>query len=387
MPKRTPTKLSYIWKVGDTYHFRESFDGVRIECSLKTSEWELAKTKAQEIRIRFDPSLAKTVKMTVEEIFPSYMEYNEQRMKDGNIRPSTLREFKDVFELHLLKFFGYLQLRNITEELWLEYRETKSGMDLKNHRKVLVHFLRWAHRHQYIPRVPEMKLGKHKKREGISFYDHEIEALLKFSNPNLTLFILMYLTMAMRRSEIMTLKWTNVDFGAAAIYLSEDDTKTDKKRVVPISDSVMGLLAARRMGNPHGLYVFPNLRDPKRHMDRSALKGSWLRAKANAAKELIESAPDAEAAAKIRMRMAAAVPHDLRRTWKSRAHLRADLTDTQKEKFAGSAIEVQKEEYVIMEADQLRPLADVIQIPGIKLMLAQRAIEWGKTGVKGGKRK
>ena len=122
-------------------------------------------------------------------------------------------------------------------------------------------------------------------------------------------------------------------------------------------------------------------------MDRSALKGSWKWAKAKALADLVDNADSGEAAAKYAERMKIATPHDLRRTWKSRAHLRSDLTDTQKEKFAGSSIEVQKEEYVIMEADQLRPLADVVKVTGLKTMINQKAIEWGKTGEKMGKRK
>jgi integrase len=220
----------------------------------------------------------------------------------------------------------------------------------------------------------------------VAFYDAEIKAILKHANPNLTLFILMYLTMAMRRTEIMFLKWESVDFASRAVYLSAEDTKTKKERVIPISSTVLEILKSKRQTSM-GLYVFPHRDKKKSHMDRGALKGSWKRAKLKAMAELVDQAETPDERKKIIERMKRATPHDMRRTWKSRAHLRTDLTDTQKEKFAGSSIKVQKQDYVIMEADQLRSLADVVKVSGLKSVLNQKDITWGKTGVKRGKSK
>jgi hypothetical protein len=63
--------------------------------------------------------------------------------------------------------------------------------------------------------------------------------------------------------------------------------------------------------------------------------------------------------------------HDLRATHQYYTHKRIDFTDTQREKFSGSSIDVQKRHYVSFEADDLRGLETVVQFAGLDGLLSK----------------
>jgi len=81
----------------------------------------------------------------------------------------------------------------------------------------------------------------------------EITRLLSVSSPRLKVIILVALGTGMRKSEILGLKWTDVDYekGIVSLYV----TKSGKSRYIPINESVReALLSVEK--RPESLYIF-----------------------------------------------------------------------------------------------------------------------------------
>ncbi len=86
-------------------------------------------------------------------------------------------------------------------------------------------------------RQPAMARGRERRVS-----DAEVEAICKFVNSELAVCIRLALHTAMRRGELLKLRWADIDFTKAVAVLH--DTKNGDRRIVPLSSVAMGLLLA-----------------------------------------------------------------------------------------------------------------------------------------------
>ena len=84
-------------------------------------------------------------------------------------------------------------------------------------------------------RQPAMARGRERRVS-----DAEVEAICKFVNPELAVCIRLALHTAMRRGELLKLRWADIDFAKAVAVLH--DTKNGDRRAVPRSSVAMSLL-------------------------------------------------------------------------------------------------------------------------------------------------
>ncbi len=84
-------------------------------------------------------------------------------------------------------------------------------------------------------RQPAMARGRERRVS-----DAEIDALCQFVNSDLAACVRLALHTAMRRGELLRLRWADIDFTKAVAVLH--DTKNGDRRVVPLSSVAMGLL-------------------------------------------------------------------------------------------------------------------------------------------------
>jgi integrase len=136
----------------------------------------------------------------------------------------------------------------------------------------------------------------------------------------------------------------------------KSEVKTRKGRPLPINDFVHMLLLRRKsqqkiVGTVTN-FVFPNAKSPKRHADLSGLKTAFY--------NIMD---------KCGFKRGYITPHDLRATFEAYAHKAPEFTDTQREKFAGAAIDVQKRTYVHFDAEDVRGLEAVVQVKGLDKIL------------------
>ena len=109
---------------------------------------------------------------------------------------------------------------------------------------------------------PMFKVKKKKEPRGRVRYlsEKERNALLaaceKSSNPNLYIVVVLALTTGARFSEIISLKWENIDFKRKYLYLL--NTKNNERRSIPISAHAYKLLEEyKKIRRINTKYVFP----------------------------------------------------------------------------------------------------------------------------------
>jgi len=91
--------------------------------------------------------------------------------------------------------------------------------------------------------------------------EKEETGLLEESADHLKPIILTALNTGMRRNEILTLKWNQIDLNLRFIQVLK--TKSDKNRIIPINDVLLKILNALREKGGNCPYVFPNSKTGK----------------------------------------------------------------------------------------------------------------------------
>lgn len=345
---------------GDTYWYRgkPDFATSRIEKSLKIKKGALQKDV---LRAKKEFLLAEEnrghVKGRTDFRYIRTKYIAERELED--ISPKTIWEIKHVMCEHF-RFFERYRVEEIDQLLFSDYCKTKLNITLHTHRKVLNAFLKWCVQNKCLKHRPEIELpkfAKKPKRQREVLNDDEIKALFQNLSGPSTLYHAMYLLMGMRNSEILKLKWEDVDIDGGAIRVHPMNNKSRKGRVVPINPWVLAILKSQPLKNE---YVFPS-RTPggkKAHRDTSGgFRKHWLKA-------LSAIGSDRHF-----------TPHDMRATFEKFMHINDGFTDTQREKMAGANIDVQKNIYVTMDVRALRGLENSVQIGGLSEIMDEKILE------------
>lgn len=376
MPKRIPTPDPEIKLYENGMYWLRIGDK---EVPLRTNDWLVALKRKPIEKAKLDATGEFSGRLNCNDVWSNYEGERKAQLatavlrsasgraerKQKSISPGTFKEIKDLWRLHLGKFFGTKRLSKIStdmETLWDDYCTQSIIVDLANHRKVMRGFLKWCKRKKYIKYVPELSVPAVIRRDRRVLKPAEIRRLFTHSKGSLLIFISMYLFMGMRRKEIMTLRWSGIHLDEGYLVLDKSEVKTRKGRPLPINGFVLGLLRERQsrqqiFASP---FVFPNRKDRKRHADIGGLKTAW-----NTCMRRCE------------WETGYVTPHDLRATFESYAHKSTDFTDTQREKFAGAAIDVQKRFYVQFDASDIRGLEEVVKVDGLSKILASKIKQTG----------
>lgn len=336
----------------------------RIEESLRTTDWSEAKErkKLKEAEVEFSGTVARKFRVDV-----LYEEYRKQKelQRDGKlpkakpIRPGTYREIVDVYNNHLKAFFGKKRLSQIDEVQWSRYTHSAKVSDLKNHRKVMGGFLKWCKRKKYLRALPDItEIPHHEKRHRRIIKPAELKEIFGNAQGSLLVFLTMALHMGLRRSEIMTLSWSNIDLNARFLIIEEIYNKKRRRRSLPMNTLTTEVLANHlRQTLKKGInsrWVFPNREDPKRHAHIHGLKTAWATCLRNSNLDDITW-------------------HDFRATFEKYMDKSVDHTDMQKEKFADATKEVRGRLYVTMDHDDLRGLESVVNVDGLSDVILSRS--------------
>ena len=89
--------------------------------------------------------------------------------------------------------------------------------------------------------------GGVKRRRKVITPDEEqklLDALNKYSNPEVKMIFCLTLATGMRRAEVLALEWKQVDLERGVIYLEPDDTKGDSERMVILLPEAVEVLRA-----------------------------------------------------------------------------------------------------------------------------------------------
>ena len=191
---------------------------------------------------------------------------------------------------------------------------------------------------QRVKRFPENSAKERTLRED------EREKLLEACASHLQPIVLMALNTGMRRSEILGLRWNEVDFGKRTVRVER--TKSGKARIIPINSLLFSELQSlrKRTGHSDFVFLYPRTMQPIRNVKtafsaavrRAGLKGLRFHdLRHTAASKMVEAGIDLVTVSKIlghstiqmTMRYAHPTPENMRRAVETLAQNGAGVRD------------------------------------------------------------
>lgn len=283
------TKDSRIKKRSGIYWARFMKSGKRVELSLETKNFELAKRLVSDIEGKL--LVGRNWRKERELFQDAWIEFLRDKKSGNRVKPArdkTLREYAGFGVRYFLPFFGEKRLSEIDSILWDDFIEwvKKDRPDVLffNIRKYMSGFLTWAKRHEKILAPPYLRdpdASRNKDNEdwspGKAYTKEELERLRAVSKAHgrFHLWMLMAQYMGMRPGEINQLNRDRVDLESGMITLKRIDTKTGDSRRIPIHPLVLVPLAERMLATRGLAYLFPNRNDKTRPMDPQGFKKVW----------------------------------------------------------------------------------------------------------------
>lgn len=250
----------YKRKGSQYYWMTFRVNGKKIYESTETRNKKLAETRHAKRLVetadgKWFPSEAK--KRTFEELKERYMNEHSKIHKTSK---STLRD-ESSFK-HLSSYFKGLKLSEILPARISEYKSLRTGdgakpATLSRELEVLRHSLNLAVREwEWLERSPFEKVRIERVNNRIERWlaKEEENILLDASLPWLRDIIIFALNTGMRQSEILNLKWTEVDLFRRIVVALE--TKNKEKRTIPINQTVLDLLKVKIKVQSMSGYVF-----------------------------------------------------------------------------------------------------------------------------------
>lgn len=230
-----------------------------------------AKIWAQSIEAKIDAGKFKddsqARKHTVAELIDRYVSDVIPQKKSGEIQRYQLGRWKELL--------GNLRLSEMTPDRIVNARKSimaqrtrarskVSNATVNRYHAALSHVLRVAEvQYGWIDQNPMRKIPKLKEGQGRVRWlsDDERKALLKScresNSPYLNTIVMIALTTGMRRNEILSLTWGDVDLERHSLLI--EVTKNGQRRSAALRGEVVDMLS-RLQPNPTnaGAYVFPN---------------------------------------------------------------------------------------------------------------------------------
>jgi integrase len=235
-------KIKGLYKRGNVYWLRYAgLDGRIIRESSGTSVYDDAKTllidRRKAVRDGQQPEVKKIANHTLKELSEEYLKWaGKQRCF----------RTKKGYVLQLVEAFGHLQLRRFNQLLLEQYQtERLNG----GNKPATVNRLLATLRHMFtkavdwgmvedeaLKRVRKAKLLPENNRRLRFLSKEEIQSLLEKCNEYLKPIVIMALNTGCRKSEILNLRWDQVDLKHGFILL--DRTKNGERREIPINGTL-----------------------------------------------------------------------------------------------------------------------------------------------------
>jgi integrase len=215
---------------------------------------------------------------------PTLNEFSVEYLKHGREVVKKRSWYRDEYGLsHFLELFGDRKLSEITPKDIDDYKQARLkrvapatvNRELQIIRPLFNLAKRWKRFFGENP-VSEAKLISVNNQKERILTPEEEEKLLALSNPYLRPILITALHTGMRKSEILTLKWTNVDLDNSIITLEHTNTKSKKTRRIPINSVLRRLLLEQKLKSGGSEFVFLS-QDGKPYKRHDSLKGAFER--------------------------------------------------------------------------------------------------------------
>jgi integrase len=231
-------------KRGDIWHVVYWVDGKQRQKSSKSSDIREARKLRDKLlgqKARGELTSSQMDNVTCGELLDDLLEHAA-----ANIKPSTEKIWRLVIEANIRPFFGKIRVTRLTTEKFKEYRAARKSAkrsDATANRELSI--LRTAlhlGRKCTPPKVNQVPhfpmVAETNTRQGFLTDEQYVklrDALPDYLKP---LFVVAYFT-GVRRGELLSIRWSQVDLEKRVIVLRPDETKSGDARAVPILDGDM----------------------------------------------------------------------------------------------------------------------------------------------------
>lgn len=233
--KRGGVYWSYIWQDGIRYARSTGTNKIRkaqdFDRNHKT-ELELKKLRPAELN----------PEMTFGELFARFL-------ADGEVKPFHIDRSKAF-----LPYFADKAIGSITKNEIIRYRKERhkqkslSETTLNRDVEVIRHVLFWAVEERILPANPlarsRLPRARRIKRPIISI--QEEEQLLSAAAPHLKRIIIAAADTGMRRGEILSQRWEDIDFFRRVLVVTKSKTAEGESRELPLTNRLFQMLFAEK---------------------------------------------------------------------------------------------------------------------------------------------
>ena len=197
---------------------------------------------------------------TLDAFTKQYITYKKETEK----KPSWKCDEQHL-RIHLIPFFGRnrklsdIKPQDVDDYKSLRLKENAAPATVDRELSALRHLINLAERwNKFFGKNPVSIAGLlHPNNQKERTLTHEEQKrLLDSTNEYLRPVIIFALNTGMRKSEILTLKWSNVDLKTRIITLEKTNTKSKKLRGIPINTVVRKLMLELKLKGKGSEYVF-----------------------------------------------------------------------------------------------------------------------------------
>ncbi len=188
-----------------------------------------------------------TGKITLSSFGDKYLEFSKV-----NKRPSSCRRDKLSLK-HLREYFKNMYLQQITSEKVEKYKIERARKvkhaTVNRELACLKHLFTKAMEWKYTAENPVKKVKLFKEPPGRIRYleKQEIHRLIKECSPYVRPIVTIALNTGMRLSELLNLKWNNIDLKEKTIIVI--DSKSNESRVIPVNSTTLSVLKTIETNN------------------------------------------------------------------------------------------------------------------------------------------
>lgn len=228
------------------------------ELALKDLEVKIAKNE-----LGFDKKDESLTKL-----FDDFLVYSKT-----NHSPNTQKRYKGIvvhFQGFLSNYPFITKVSHLSPKLFEDYKRSRSeeemenrtiNMELKTLRSIFNLAKNWGYgKENPTDGIRMLKITNHITPRFLS--EAEIKTLLESSDEWLYPIFYTFLNTGMRKSELLNLEWSDVDFGRKKITIRVKDNWQPKtsEREIPINNGLLELLQKHKENTKKGVYVFHNVK-------------------------------------------------------------------------------------------------------------------------------
>lgn len=243
-----------VFKKGNDWYIDYHVNGRRkrekVGPSKRLAESVLAKRKVEIAEGKF-LDIERKLKVRFEDFAKEYMEYSKANKRSWK---------RDVVSLkNLLPVFGDKYLAEITPLMVEQYKNRRRDQvtpatvnrEMALLKNMFNKAIQWGKAAENL--VAKVKLFKEDKGRLRLLTEEELERLLEVAPPHLQPILVVALNTGLRKSEILNLKWDDVDFQQERILVA--DAKNREWREIPMNLAVFKALVSIER-HPESPYVF-----------------------------------------------------------------------------------------------------------------------------------